>query len=557
MGTQDSWEDSLTTYYGGGGLHRSTLTWSPCGQFVAAEHTAVTEIWDPFTSELLSTLRSTESTYHPIFTVAFSPDGRSLAGLSDNSFIIWDIQTGGVAKVWDCDLIGVSLVWSLDGRVIGAILRKSIFSLGYADMQVCNVDSGATLFHGAIQSIGAPHLWAHEKTFRIMTMGDTIDIFEVGSFLTKIESFNRTASLQSRDRLHVSFSPTTYRIAVIEAPYVPSQLYVLDIRNRQCLFESWGIWGDHCFSSDGNIFAALSKHNLQIWNYDSGQYTAWWKFPTQGSGSSLQFSPDSSSVATCFYDLLRVWRLDRPPVAHPDGPNHEPLTALSQCGTYVATSCDGGSTVAITNLLSQSPSQFINTGEHIKGMVFTGNVLLVVGWRVLVAWRFTEEGVVGGPPGDRRAVHNDSIWTIGKPLTILIRDQTVVMNLDGNVTHAYHTGTGEVLEPTLIILRPDYRQYSLDDLIYGSHHSHRRSLYDLHHSHHRGLDVPGTHSEIDWPVSWTTLRVGWVDDREGRHRLWVPPTWRLSASRTHQAGWDCKITTLWLSLQRGTVIVKF
>ena len=550
IGTQGSWEDSSTTYFGGG-LDRASLTWSPCGQFIAAKYKAVTEIWDPFTCERLSTLRPAEPTYHPIRTLAYSPDGRSLAALSDTSFIIWDIQTGGVAKVWRRADADVSLVWSLDGRAIGTILNKSNYA-----MQVYDADSGATRFHDALQSIRLPHLWAHDKTFRIMTMGDTIDIFQVGSVLAKIESFDCTVSLDPNDE-HVSFSPTTYRIAMnIGAPGGSSQLRVFDIRNWQCLLEPQGICCNWCFSSDGNLFAALSGHNLQIWKYGSGQYTAWWKFPTQGFGLFFQFSPDSSSIAGCFRDLLRVWRLDRPPVAHPDvpndEPNDEPLTTISQCGTYVATSRDGGSTVAITNLLSQSPSQFIDTGVPvgISGMVFTGNVLLVLAHNMLhgeiVAWRITEEGVVDGPSGGRRADRSDIIWTIDIPRTVLIRDQTVVMNLDGNVTHAYHTGTGEVLEPTLITPHPDYRRYYLDGLMYGSHWPHRRDL-----------DRPSTHPEIDWPVSWTALQKGWVDDREGRHRLWVPPTWRLSGSHAHQAGWDCKITTLWLSLQRGTVIVKF
>jgi len=60
-----------------------------------------------------------------------------------------------------------------------------------------------------------PHLWAHNKSFRVMTEGwanqtRTIDISEVGSVLTKIESFH-TGSL-GRDQRIDSFSLTTYRI---------------------------------------------------------------------------------------------------------------------------------------------------------------------------------------------------------------------------------------------------------------------------------------------------------------------------------------------------------
>ena len=545
IGTQGSWDECSTTHFSGK-FGCGSFTWSPCGQFVAANYQGGTEIRDVLTSELLSTLRPTKPTSQTLRTLAYSPDGRSIAVLSDTSFTIWDIQTGGVAREVECGAVtGVSLVWSLDGRVIGTMLLDKGHS-NYT-MHTYDVDSGAAQFHGTFQSIKHPHLWAYDKTFRIMAAGDTIDIFEVGFVLTKIESF-RIGSLWN-DALLVSFSPTTYQIAIWD----DCRLYVFDIRNCKCLLKRGAEWPSHCFSSDGSLFAAVSMDCVQIWQYDSGHYTAWGEFHTQGINTPLQFSPDLSSIAGWSNPgLLRVWLLDRLPVT-PDGFDDKSLTALSQCGTYVATNQSYSSTVVITNTLSQSPSQFIDTGIWTIGwLALTGSVLLVMemGWENITAWRLTEEGVVDGPPGGGRADRSHSIWTIiprseprSGPPTILIRDQIVVMEC-GSVTHAYHTGTGEALEHTLTPSHPRDRQYSLGDLMNGSHHL----------LHHRSLDVPSTDSEDDWPVSWTTLREGWVEDPEGRHRMWVPPAWRV---RSEQAGWYRNIMTLWLEPRYRTIIVKF
>ena len=556
VGTQGSWDQCSTASYGRDVGHRS-LAWSPCGQFLAINSQRATEILDPLTSELLSTLRPTEPAYQLFGTPAYSPDGHSLAALSANSFIIWDIQTGGVAKEVECGaLTELPLVWSLDGRAIGII--HEVDHPDYS-VRVYNVDSGAAQFHHALHSNDAPHLWAHNKSFRIITTGWvghtwTINFFEVGSALTKIESF-RARLLGSGVSIKIeSFSPTTYRIAVV----VDGQLNIFDIRNWECLLSNQGGGSNFCcFSSDGSLFAAAFNwgKRVQIWKYGSSQYTTWGEFPTRRGDGSLQFSPDFSSIAGWFSDFLRVWRLDRPLVAHPDGPNpRRSLAVLSQCGTYVVTSHVGSGTVVITNLLSQSPSQFIDTGVgYIQALALTGNVLLVVDREVMIAWRLTEGGVVDGPPGDKWADRGDSIWAIPTPdvnSMFSIQGQTVVVRRSPHrfssafVTHAYHTGTGEELKLTQLPPQLSDCQYYLSDVMHG-----------LHYPSYRSLRVSRTYYGEDWPVSMTTLEEeGWVKDIEGRHRLWIPPAWKLYSDH---AGWHCNITTLWFNPQGCTVIVKF
>jgi len=546
-GAQDSWDQSSSTRFGGE-FDRSSFTWSPCGQLVAANYRGVAEIRDPHTSELLSTLQPTKPVYHPICPLAYSQDGRSLAALSYTSLMVWDVQTGGMAREVECDTTTqASLVWSLDGRAIGTILLDKAHNY---IVRVYDIDSGATQSPGALRSTRIPHLWAHDKSFRVMTEGwddqtRTIDISEVGSGITRIESFCVGSS--ERDQRIDSFSPTTYRISTLVGRQFGFRIF--DIRNWECLLNVSGYCasvGSRCFSSDGRFFAT-SAGSVRIWKYASSRrrYTLWREFPAQHTGASaLRFSPDLSSIAGWYPDLLRVWRLDHPHVDHAGDPGGKPIGAVSHCGTYAVTGHCGGITVTITDLHSRGPPQFVDTDMEILGLTFTGNVLLVMGGETITAWRVTEEGVVDGVPRDGRMGRSDSIWTIPRyrDLAISIRDQTVVMELNGNVTHAYETGTGEVLDPAQVPPYHNSRHYTLSEMKLGLHY------------HHRSFIKPNAHSANDWPVSWATLREGWVKDSEGRHRVWIPTEWRLDLSR---ASWFDNPMARLLNLQGGTVTIKF
>ena len=502
------------------------------------------EIRDPLSSELLSTL--TKPDVFLTGELAYSPDGRSIASLSNyTSLVIWDIQTGGVVKEIVCgDTKNVSWTWSLDGKTI------CIVDASYA-VRVHDVASNTTLFPGALQSRHDPQLWAHSTSFRVMTTGwDSralaIDISEAGSVLTKIESF-RIGSFGQYDKIG-SFSPTTYQVSVLAC----DQIRILDVRNSECLLEREGDQsGSHCFSSDGSLFAIYSFGGVHIWKYTStGRYTLWREFPSQSWGSirlcPLQFSPTLSSILGSPASIPQVWHLDGPPiVSHPD--SRTPLAVLSSCGAYIATCDMWNNIVTITNLHSQTPPQFIDTGMEIDELALTGNVLLVKDSSGLVAWRLTEEGVVdSGVFDNRTAGCGNSIWTvlIHNP-TFLVGNQTVTIKRGGGnaILHAYHTRSGEVLEPAQAPPHPFGRYYSPRDMRYGQHYIH-----------YRKLDEWGILSEDGWPVSQDTFQEGWVKDREGKHRLWIPIEWRTYLPRS---GWLSNITTLWLNREGGAIIIMF
>ena len=548
-GTADSWDQEI---------HISNIsydqpyTWSPCGQFVAAISGEVVEIRDALSAVLVSTLTAPNTP--PYGGLVYSPDGRSLASSLPDTLIIWDIQTGGVAKGVQFDALRSDLiVWSLDGNMICVIEG----SAKTQTVHVYDVVLGTTQSPGTLNppdSLDKPHtltsfslnlfVWAHHKSFQIMAMwlGDqttTIELFEVGSNLTKIESFQ----IGSWDKdWSTSFSPTTYRISILGCNWIQ----ILDVWNSECQLEEKGSFLSHCFSSDGSMLAASGYlQGVCIWKYNSSRYSLWRRIPVSCSfNSPLQFSPALSSILGFFGEFLQVYHFDGPlDVPHPE--TLEPLTVLSPCGTYIVTSCKGNRTITITNLLSHIPPQLVDTDMQIVILALTGNILLAFDQKTIVAWRLTEEGMLDGCLPGRRAGHGDSIWdvsTSGSPLSsnFIFEYQTAIIQMRGDIIHTYHTGTGQVLDPP----RTDIQFY-----IHHPHYEPWRMGCGHHYPHYRIVDKDSLF-EDGWLGELVSPQVEWVKDPGGKHQLWLPVEWRK-----YDVGWYHNITTLWLNDGWKTAII--
>jgi len=206
VGIKDSWGPTATTPTKH--LYYLSSTWSPCGQLVAVAAGGVIEIWDALTLKLFSTLHSNKSGTEFLHGLAYSPDGYSLACCSNTGIIIWDVQTGGeVTRIgYKVTKNGFNLAWSLDGKTI-CIVSLQVWDI--ITVTTYDVTSGAEISTGTLQSTFRPNLWAHEKSFQLATVQGyknyTIDILEVGSTPTKVESF----PIYSDYSFEV-FSPTTY-----------------------------------------------------------------------------------------------------------------------------------------------------------------------------------------------------------------------------------------------------------------------------------------------------------------------------------------------------------
>ena len=538
IGTPDSWDQTIAI--SSKDRYNGLCTWSPCGRSVAAQSRKAVEIRNQLTLELITTLQPTGTIPHLTGPLAYSPDGRSIACASDTAIIIWDIQTGGVAEEIKCSPNNISLVWSSDGGTICTI--DSDDRVGPLIVHTYDISSGTTSSPGTLRSSDKPYLWTHDKSFWVMTTvrysDDGINIFKVGSTLTKIRSFVFSPLYQA---VIGSFSPTTHRVSISDG----YTLRIFDTQDSKRLLDATGYSSlSHCFSSDGSLFAASQESGVHIWKYASGCYNLWREFRCQGPSNSLRFSPTPSSILGHCGDILQVWRLHELPAAPKT--NHQQCAGLSRSGTRVVTAHKLGNTVKIIDLLAQTPPQFIDTNVEIEGLVLTGNVLLVAGSRKLIAWLLTEEGLVDGVIGDRRVGRSDSIWTIpqsGYLWMFRVEGQAGVIELHRDALHVYHTETGEVLHPIQEPRRYSGHRYYLSDALRG------RDYLRYHN-----LSQCNTPSEDSWQTSRATLREGWVKDPEGKHRLWVPVEWR---TEWDPADWRHDVTTQFSYLGDRPVIIKF
>ena len=546
IGTPDSWNPIVS--FSGKDAYKF-CAWSPCGRFVAAQTENSIEIRNQLTFELLTVLHPTNNTSPPTSPLAYSPDGRSLASGLSNTIVIWDIQTGGVAKGIKCCWVIVSIVWSLDGTIVAVVLRSKKQIL---HVETYEIASGARLFAGEIGlKVGYWHLWAHDQTFRFVTIPPyavststfNMKISEIGAIPTKIESFTAPTGLRSPGQppRTAAFSPSTYRVSFSDT----NQISIVDVRSSVRLFGTESNLVFPQFSPDGSFFTAFRSHNIYTWKFTSGCYNQWGnsifhsdpKIPDRET--SLHFSPTSSSILVHCRKSLRIRRLDNPPTA--SQPRRQ-RAAISRLGTHIATAYHGERTIAIINIPSQAPSQFIDTSMEIQGLVITGNVLLVAGWRRVEAWLLTEEGMVDGVFGNKRAGHNDRIWSITPShgvISFSVHGQFGVIHDDA--PYIYHTETGNILD---CAHKPEDESDRRKDFLEQSDvlQHHCRSYYK----------AP---PQDGWLVSHDTMPgVGWVMDPEGRHRFWIPFEWRGSLSSWN---WFHDIATLFTDVENQPIIVKF
>ncbi|KAF9649788.1 hypothetical protein BDM02DRAFT_3142082 [Thelephora ganbajun] len=552
VGIRESWEEGIIIPSKDRCL---SYTWSPCGQFIAAQSREAVEIHDSLSLEPLSTLKLAEPTPDEVTSLlGYSTDGRFIASLSGTSLIIWDIQTGGVVKESDCGgAENTFLVWSLDGSTIGIVgTEDPLFNTSHV-VCVYNIASGATHSAGTLESRGKPHLWAYGTSFRVMAtervdQAWTINIFEVGSILTEIESFQIKPILREFESFRMksredgfeitSFSQTTHRISCSDL----GDFAIMDIRDSRCLLGREGHFGSHCFSYDGSLFAAANTRSVRVWKYTPDRYARWREFPTQNFTDDLRFSPTSSSLLGRTDGVLKLWCLDGPPTdAHRDSSNQ--VIILSRCCGYIVAGYKWNSAITITNLVSQTPPCVIDTGMAIEKLTLTGNILLALGDGTITAWRVTGEGMVDGVLPGGRAGRGDTIWTIpvqsGWP-SLYVQDQTAVIENRGKDIHAYHTETGEVLE--LIQLNQHPQKHYWGGPLSGNVRRFCKS-------------TPEGGGSLPWD---DTLREGWVKDLEGNRLLWLPVEWR---NPSYIASPSYNSTAVWLefygSWRDWTVFIKF
>jgi len=105
-----------------------TIKWSPTGpgtnnpdmplMLASASYDATIKLWDAEEGKCVHTLRRHTE---PVYSVAFSPDGKYLAsGSFDNGLLIWDVRKGELVKTYKGDGGIFEVCWNKDGTKVAA-----------------------------------------------------------------------------------------------------------------------------------------------------------------------------------------------------------------------------------------------------------------------------------------------------------------------------------------------------------------------------------------------------------------------------------------------------
>ena len=287
-----------------------SVAFSPDGRTLAAggEHGSL-RLWDPTSGQLLRTLQTQSD---DVSSVAFSPDGRTLAsGKEDNTIDLWDTASGKLLLTLQGHKDQVeSVAFSPDGRTLASGSRDKTIMLW-------DVASGKllrTLFRNAVIRSIAFSPDGHT----LASGGDDsyIQLFDV----TKGEVVRQWRAWES-EVMSVAFSPDGRSLASGSAD--EAQLW--DATSGQLLFtlpcetnNSWAGSISVAFSPDGRTLATGSlghmvlgfDRNVELWNVTNGQLLQTSSIPFDRSRVvySVAFSPDGRTLASgTGYGAVRLW----------------------------------------------------------------------------------------------------------------------------------------------------------------------------------------------------------------------------------------------------------
>jgi WD40 repeat protein len=306
----------------------------------ALEPNAV-EIWEVDTELRLSVLQ--EGHYNFVSSLAFSPDGKTLASTAEATVRLWNIETGQQEAARKRLGGGRVVTFTPDGKYLAALYETfggeaSAMNLEIWDTDTLETHAGATgnLFRtsfalaiSADSSLVASDVkWLNET-------------WPVGVWDMEGNSQGDENATLPREEMSLvtsaAFSPGGKLLAASIANQV--RFWQLNTNSELAPFETDG---GHiqkiAFSPDGELLAVATsvyrgsagEHNaIEIWDMASGVPTLILEHPT--SPTDVVFSPDGTLIATACRDgEVRLWSLatgeelvalesDGPVVFSPDG----------------------------------------------------------------------------------------------------------------------------------------------------------------------------------------------------------------------------------------------
>ncbi|NDJ26270.1 hypothetical protein GS682_32875 [Nostoc sp. B(2019)] len=352
----------------------SSVAFSPDGKTLAsASRDSTIKLWHIGTGREIYTLQGHSSW---VRSVAFNPDGRTfITGSCDTTIKLWDVTTGGQIRTIQAHPNSVySVAFSPDGKILASASTDTTIKLW-------DVTTGEE-----IRTIQAHSDWVASVVFS--PDGKTLASGSYGDMTIKLWHVTTggqicTIQAHSSSICSVVFSPDG-KILASASTDTTIKLWDVTTGGQIRTIQAHSDWVTSvAFSPDGKTLASGSCGDIKLWDVGTAREI----YTLKGHSSyvtSIAFSPDGKILASASFDkTINIWQLTSSNNTATSSPIKPTQSQVSQTAT---------STPYIQPVITQPPTTSITTSNSpfllwVKLVVGIGLfACLVGGWSAMLAW---------------------------------------------------------------------------------------------------------------------------------------------------------------------------